>query len=539
MSRNTVKQGGLGNTIKQGIQMLQGRDVPNYTLVFLDPTSDKRSGEEQTIWNPYITLGRASGSTIKYSDQYPTVSRNHAYIMIEGNRVFIEPDINATNPTIINHNPIRRKSELSPGDEIQLSHEGPRLRYINTPANRTTASMKFTQRLQQFGSQALRPYKTALSIMSVLLIGLASYLIWFSNVTETKISDQAIKISQQDDKITETNVANQKLRDTLIIMESRLSGLANKNSIEALNIKNRMLDLTNKINDPNSVGSDSSPKTTSNIVEGGKDIASELKQFEKSVYFIIIESVEVYHPEVNDSKGPLDLAKSLRFRWSGTGFMTSDGEFITARHVIEPWRFGLSCEAAASDDKEAQIKTFLNNAQLKGGNVEVTYKAISPSGDNFTFTNKNVILDDSKDRTKCTLNNEWHIKQCDEDNLHTDWAKVELKNRPGTFKMNRVISRKLDKGTQLFGLGYSHGTRMQNFDDYEKFDNLDPLFISAKVVQQNTVNGMINISSSEIAPGSSGGPILVKTVNGWEVIGIISHGYIDGIKQLVPIWQVR
>jgi len=236
MSRNTVKQGGLGNTIKQGIQMLQGRDVPNYTLVFLDPTSDKRSGEEQTIWNPYITLGRASGSTIKYSDQYPTVSRNHAYIMIEGNRVFIEPDINATNPTIINHNPIRRKSELSPGDEIQLSHEGPRLRYINTPANRTTASMKFTQRLQQFGSQALRPYKTALSIMSVLLIGLASYLIWFSNVTETKISDQAIKISQQDDKITETNVANQKLRDTLIIMESRLSGLANKNSIEALNI---------------------------------------------------------------------------------------------------------------------------------------------------------------------------------------------------------------------------------------------------------------------------------------------------------------
>ena len=49
MSRNTVKQGGLGNTIKQGIQMLQGRDVPNYTLVFLDPTSDK--GQEKN--KPY------------------------------------------------------------------------------------------------------------------------------------------------------------------------------------------------------------------------------------------------------------------------------------------------------------------------------------------------------------------------------------------------------------------------------------------------------------------------------------------------------
>lgn len=535
MSRNTVKQGGLGNTIKQGIQMLQGRDVPNYTLVFLDPTSDKRSGEEQTIWNPYITLGRASGSTIKYSDQYPTVSRNHAYIMIEGNRVFIEPDINATNPTIINHNPIRRKSELSPGDEIQLSHEGPRLRYINTPANRTTASMKFTQRLQQFGSQALRPYKTALYIMGALLIGLSSYLIWFSNVTKTKIEDQSTQISLQDTKITETSTANKNLRDSLVAMENRLSGLANKNSMEALNIKNKMLDLTSKISDPSK---------TENVevnysYEGSKGVAGELKQFENSVYFIIIESVEVYHPDANDSKGPLDLAKSLRFRWSGTGFMTSDGEFITARHVIEPWRFGLTCAAVESDDKEAQIKTFLNNAQLKGGNVEVTYKAISPSGDNFTFTNKNVVLDDSKDRTKCNYDDKWHIKQCDEDNLHTDWAKVILKNRPGSFKMNRAISKKLVKGSQLYGLGYSHGTRMQNFDEYEKFDNLDPFFISAKVVQQNTVNGMINISSSEIASGSSGGPILFNTPNGWEVIGIISHGYLDGIKQLVPIWQVR
>ncbi|NOT37869.1 MAG: FHA domain-containing protein [Saprospiraceae bacterium] len=540
MTRNTIKQGGLGTTIKQGIQMLQGKNVPNYTLIFLDPTTDKRSGEEQTVWNPYITLGRGSGSTIRYSDQYPTVSRKHAYIMIEGNRVFIEPDINATNPTLINNNSVQRKYELNPGDEIQLSHEGPRLRYINTAANRTTASMKFTQRLQQFGSQALRPYKTALTIMSILLIGLSSYFIWFSHTTNLKIDSQAGQISLQESKISEANTTSQNLRDSLIKMESLLSGVANKSSIEAVNIKNRILDLSNKINTstPNvSTSSEASPALNSNNSDQG--IAGELKQFEKSVYFIIIESVEVYHPEVNDKNGPLDLATALRFRWSGTGFMTSDGEFITARHIIEPWRFGLTCEASVSNDIEAQMKTFLNNAQLKGGNVEVTYKAISPSGDQFTFTNKNVILDNSRDRTKCNLDKEWHIKQCDADNLHTDWAKIILKNRPGKFKINREISRKLDKGTQLYGLGYSHGSQLQNFDMYEKFDNLDPLFISAKVVQQNTVNGMINISSSEIAQGSSGGPILCKTTNGWEVTGIISHGYIDGIKQLVPIWQVR
>lgn len=527
MSRNTVKQGGLRNTIKQGIQMLQGRDVPNYTLVFLDPTSDKRSGEEQTIWNPYITLGRASGSTIKYSDQYPTVSRNHAYIMIEGNRVFIEPDINATNPTIINHNPIRRKSELSPGDEIQLSHEGPRLRYINTPANRTTASMKFTQRLQQFGSQALRPYKTALSIMSVLLIGLATYLIWFSGKANEKMEYQAAQLEIQNQNIKQ-------LSDSLSLIENKYNSIKDKTSSEAIRIRNEMYSLTQRIKITNEV---SGPIATgSSNTSSSVGTAAELKQFEKSVYFIIIKSVEVYHPDENDALGPFDLAEKFKYKWSGTGFMTTEGELITARHVIEPWRFGVKCESNTYDTLNA-IQVFLNNAEIKGGNVEVTYEATSSSGDKFTFTNKSVVMDESRDRIICNDEKkyQWRVKQCSDENLHTDWAKIIVGNRRGLFKLNRDKSLKLEKGTSLFGLGYSHGSDMQSRNTID----LDPMFLTGTVVQQNTVNGMINISSSEIAAGSSGGPIMVKTSIGWEAIGIISNGYVGGLKQLVPIWQVR
>lgn len=81
MTRPTQRQGsGFGNTIRQGIQMLSGKNVDNYTLVFLDATVDQKSGGEQTIWNPFISLGRAKNCTIRYSEDYPTVSRRHVIL---------------------------------------------------------------------------------------------------------------------------------------------------------------------------------------------------------------------------------------------------------------------------------------------------------------------------------------------------------------------------------------------------------------------------------------------------------------------------
>ncbi|MBK8403083.1 MAG: hypothetical protein IPL25_03040 [Saprospiraceae bacterium] len=70
---------------------------------------------------------------------------------------------------------------------------------------------------------------------------------------------------------------------------------------------------------------------------------------------------------------------------------------------------------------------------------------------------------------------------------------------------------------------------MQSFD----FNKIEPIQIKAEVVQDRIVNGMINISANSLDQGSSGGPMMIRTANGgFEVIGIISHGF-SKVQQLV------
>ena len=77
------------------------------------------------------------------------------------------------------HTPIRHWSTdilngsyyLQTGDEIQLSVGGPRLGFI-VPQGRQalTSSIGLTERMSLFRKQALRPYKTALTIMGIVFV---------------------------------------------------------------------------------------------------------------------------------------------------------------------------------------------------------------------------------------------------------------------------------------------------------------------------------------------------------------------------------
>ena len=74
--------------------------------------------------------------------------------------------------------------------------------------------------------------------------------------------------------------------------------------------------------------------------------------------------------------------------WTGTGFLTKEGDFITARHVIQPWRFYTSDQPWMEE---------LSIADASGGSVKVTFEAMSTSGTSFTFDTKNAVYDESKD----------------------------------------------------------------------------------------------------------------------------------------------
>ncbi|MBL7819922.1 MAG: FHA domain-containing protein [Saprospiraceae bacterium] len=500
MSRPTQKQS-FGNTIRQGIQMLSGKNVENYTLVFLDPTSEESRNSEQTIWNPYITLGRGRDCTIRYSDVYSTVSRRHAVIRVNVGHYFIEPNADATNPTLVNGQPVNGSKELQSGDEIQLSFEGPRIRFINTPVHKSTANMNFTQRFREFGKQAFRPYKQAIAILSLLLLGLCIFL--SLNYFKTSETLRAIdsKVEKNDSLTREVKEENEKMK--------------------------YLYDRITKIKPPVT-------KTNSNLniaVKDNPSIPPSLKELENSIYFIYITNVQVYHPRINDSSKPFELDKDLSYRWSGTGFLTEDGSFVTARHVIQPWRFNIKCEGLESDDLDQQVKTFLNNAEITGGKVEITYKAIAPNGDNFTFTNADVKMDISKDILECGgAEKGFGVKKCTQGN--SDWAVFKFANRKGKLKINNELAKGLPKGTEIFGLGYSYGDWLQSNA------KIEPLLIEGKVVQSKTTNGMISIAASALAPGSSGGPIMIKMADGsYAVIGIISSG-LPEVKFLVPISEI-
>ena len=157
----------FGQTVKQSMKVLGGQDVPNYTLYYNQPTKNRRAGEHETIVYPYIEIGRASTCAVQYGDEFSTVSRKHAAIRFDEGRVMVK-HLSSSNPTIIRKddgsivtlNVEGQEQELTNGYEVQFSKDGPSLRFNATPTN--TSSIGFTQRLQLFGKQALRPYRLSL-----------------------------------------------------------------------------------------------------------------------------------------------------------------------------------------------------------------------------------------------------------------------------------------------------------------------------------------------------------------------------------------
>ncbi|MBK8955399.1 MAG: hypothetical protein IPM34_07580 [Saprospiraceae bacterium] len=260
----------------------------------------------------------------------------------------------------------------------------------------------------------------------------------------------------------------------------------------------------------------------------------ELRLLRNSVYFIKITNVQVYFKQ---SQEIIDISK-YGLSWSGTGFLLETGEFITARHVIQPWRFISGCKSWNQDNERGEaILAYINNAEIAGGSVEVIYEARSGDGDIFTFSNRDVIFNQSGDELlDCEkLGSDKQLKTCPIYNSASDWAKLTLNNRKGLLKLNREISRTLSQETPIYGYGYSYGLFLQGFNQ----ERIAPILIKGEIVQDRTMNGMINIAANGLAQGSSGGPMMIKNAIGeYEVIGIISSGFIQ-VQQLVPAYEIR
>ena len=117
LGRNSMRQ-----TMMQGLKALGGKDVPNYTLLFMNPTKNKMKGDFQTIVVPYAELGRSSKCVIQYGDDFPTVSRVHGAIQWNNGETYYKHL--GSNPSLVNGQEVPNFTKLSNGDEIQLCERG-------------------------------------------------------------------------------------------------------------------------------------------------------------------------------------------------------------------------------------------------------------------------------------------------------------------------------------------------------------------------------------------------------------------------------
>ena len=161
----------LAGSVGAGIGSLMNASGKTY-FILEHKTSSKyhQAGETQKIIVDQVELGRASSCQIRFDESFETVSRRHAAIVRDGEHWKLV-HLSQSNPTLVNGNPINGSYYLQTGDEIQLSVGGPRLGFI-VPQGRQalTSSIGLTERMNLFRKQALRPYKTALTIMSVVLV---------------------------------------------------------------------------------------------------------------------------------------------------------------------------------------------------------------------------------------------------------------------------------------------------------------------------------------------------------------------------------
>jgi len=527
MAKQTQKLGksaGFAKTMRQGAAMLSGKDIPNYTLTFEDQPKNI-SERERTFWAPTVTLGRNSNCTVQYGDNFNTVSREHAMINTNPDKTITVHQLSQTNPTLINGQPIGDTQQLQPGDTIQLSYQGPKLRFISTPIHKTTASMKFTQRLSEFGSQALRPYKRAIAALSVILL-LVSSLGGYALIKQgDTIEDQADMIADSNVKISDLNndlldakeeaektkielrnnksLTNQAKRDLVAAQTKNEKEIQDLNRLiaqervkieELENVNVTSEAVTAKVASETEETSPTNSDKSSNFSHvDAVQAAKELEEYEENIYFIYPHKISWVKSGVVEEVLKKDV-NALRDAWSGTGFLGSDRYLYTARHVLTPWRFDeLTCELMAMVEEDPfKLKSqygrmffsYLNlaNQEFKGLNINVTFKAVSASTkDEFTFSLNRVEFNDSEDIIKCPeyspeldydverpgwKNEDYDLttpfKHVPSNAMSTDWARVKI-NRTGKIKINTVAEKELLKGMSIYGLGYSRGFKLQNW----------------------------------------------------------------------------
>jgi len=440
-------------------------------------------GESQEIIIDHIEIGRGPKCQVRFDDSFPTVSRQHAAIIREGDKWKLV-QLSKTNPTLLNGREIGVEWYLQNGDEIQLSVGGPKLGFIIPTGNKSkVGSIRLTKRLSLFRQQALRPYKTAIILLSILLI------LAIGGLSGWKIYDDRNSREQFNKLAAEYN--------------EKIKGLLDNNE-----------NLTATIDSLKNVPPP--PPTTVIVRQPAVDIVDLIEKCKDDIYFLMV--TKVYLTDGRQTQDIL-LEDGKPYSWAGTGFLLDDGRFVTARHCVQDWRFSIDKYVLAQVAKADSYK-----------NIEIVavIRAISRTGKRFEFKSTDFFGNERYDQTEqigvdpdgdpLYLTSAIFALIAGEERVHsTDWAYVQTSSR-GTISADPQLSNNLKTGTELHTLGFPRTTGIMDTQA-----GIAPVYNRFTVGFDGLDNSGCILHTRGADYGNSGGPIFARKNDKLVVVGIVSR----------------
>jgi pSer/pThr/pTyr-binding forkhead associated (FHA) protein len=483
----------IGGTLKS---IVNAGSRTYFILEHKSNTEKHPMGQSAPFIGDYIELGRGNKYAVNFGEDCPTVSRPHAAIIRKSNGWVVKP-LSRTNPTLVNGVRIADETPLHNGDEIQLSLNGPRLSFL-TPANNKVGTMGMTIRMKAFMKEAVRPYRTALSLITVAFLLIIGGLVYYGQQRNTYYS----KLFQDQ------QVINQHLADSL-----------KRANNENASINHRLVQLTKALEKVEKAGAGNSTGA-GNGDPSASSGSSALRSLMPNIYYILTD--RAVYTIGNETK-------EVEFKISGTGFLLSDGRFVTARHVVNPWSF----VRFSGDDEGNKTELLLNLVASNGGKVVLYMTAFSPDGSRISLTSDDFTLDDSQDEKKSKTDEEGNTYVFSLASLKggSDWAYAKT-NLRGRIEYDGQASTKLEAATRLHVLGYSLGIGVNGASD------IKPTYNECQVSRDGLDNGVIDISGRGFDQGNSGGPAFIVTGDRYIAVGIIS-AEVGNQGFLTPINSIR
>ena len=496
----------FAGSVGSGVKSIMGGDGAKYYMLVHKVSSQyHKAGESQAIIVNQIEIGRDAKCQVRFDESFTTVSRCHAAIVRDKDNWKLV-QLSHTNSTYLNGHKVQNEWYLQNGDEIQLSTNGPKLGFIIPEGkNATVGSLGLTKRLSLFRQQALRPYKTAIwSVVAALVVVCVVGGLLLSK------TNQALKSEQEYRQMAEAQWAEEKAQ-----MQETMDELAKVNSDMSAKLDKSKKDIAKMKGDINKINDASAPKVSSSVNNAAIDKCLPY------VYFITDVGFDIKLPD--GTGGFAECGKDVP-GWSGTGFLLSDGRFVTARHVVEGWNYWQ--DASGVNEFSQELNAIVNN----GGSVVAHFVCASSSGSKFNCTSKQFVCNRSHDQFGTTEDGyKLSLAACD----GTDYAYMKT-NLSGGLPFDSNLSKTLERGVKLTVLGFPFGLGANSPKD------ISPLYGSAIVASQGVHDGVILTTDTNYESGNSGGPVFCSNSNGDLItIGLVSAGAGRNLGMIVPISVIR